>query len=669
MSPAQRVAYLRTEIERHDRLYHQLDAPEIGDAEYDALFRELVELEAAHPELRTPDSPTLRVGAPPLEGFATHRHLRPMLSLDNAFGEGELRAFDERVRRALETEGPVAYFAELKFDGLSVSLTYEDGLLAVAATRGDGTTGEVVTPNARTVRGVPLRLAGPAPGRLEVRGEVLMFRSRFERLNRERTERGEAPFVNPRNAAAGGMRQLDSRLTAQRGLSFFAYGLGEGPRLAPTQSGVLARLGELGFAVNRQGRACRGIDQVLAFAQEVVDRRAALDFGIDGVVVKVDELALQDQLGFTARGPRWAVAYKFAAEQAFTRLVRIGCQVGRTGSVTPVAELEPVFVGGVTVSRATLHNYPEVARKDLREGDWVIVQRAGDVIPEVVGPVPDRREGDPPRPEEPTECPECATALVRAEGEVALRCPNRACPAQVQAKLEHFVSRGAMDIEGLGKKQIARFLELGFLSDQASIYGLPFRAEELAALDRMGEASVAKLVSAIEASRRRPLERFLFALGIRHVGERTAHDLAREFGSIEAFRRADYEALIAVPDIGPRTASEIEAWLEAPENQGLLDRLLAAGVAPAEAEAPAGDLFAGMTVVFTGKLERLERAAAEEIVARLGGKSASSVSAKTTLVVAGPGAGSKLEKATQLGIEVIGEEAFLAMLPEGMTPP
>lgn len=661
---AKRAAWLRSEIERHNTLYYVYDRPEIGDSEWDALFAELVAIEKEHPELRTPDSPTLRVGAPPLAVFDQHRHRVPMLSLDNAFGEDELRAFDDRVRRGLGIER-AEYFAELKFDGLSISLTYDDGLLEIATTRGDGTTGEVVTPNARTVRGIPLRLVGSFPrDRFEVRGEVLMTREAFERVNRARTEAGEEPFVNPRNAAAGGMRQLDSRLTAQRRLSFFAYQAVANPPIAPSQSETMDRLREFGFAVNDRGRLCLGLDEVLDFIGAVQGIRASLPFGIDGVVVKVNRLDQQLTLGSTARGPRWAIAYKFPAEQALTVLRRVFANVGRTGVVSPVADLEPVFVGGVTVGRATLHNWEDVARKDVREGDTVIVQRAGDVIPEIVGAVLDKRVGDPPPVTPPGECPECGTALVREAGYVALKCPNRACPAQIARKIEHFASRLAMDIEGLGEKQIARFLELGYLADLPSIYRLHERRAELVELDRMGEQSVDNLLRAIEVSKTRPLDRFVYALGIRYVGDRTARDLAREFRTLEALRHADYEALLAVPDIGPRSAAEIQEWFEEEENRALLDELLRLGVSPVEAEAPVGDLFAGQTVVFTGKLERMTREDAEALVIRLGGKASGSVSKLTSLVVAGPGAGSKLAKAEQFGVRVISEDDFMAMLPQ-----
>lgn len=663
MTPEERAHHLRSQLEYHNRLYYQHDAPEISDSEYDALFRELVDLEAAHPEVRTPDSPTQRVGSMPVSAFTPHVHRRPMLSLDNAFGAEELRAFDERVRRYLETTDPVEYFVELKFDGLSMSLTYEDGLLMVGATRGDGTTGEDVTANAKTVRGVPLRLTERVPGLLEVRGEVVMTRETFEALNAVRLAAGQPVFANPRNAAAGGMRQLDSRLTAERRLRFFAYTQGEGPRLAPTQSELLVRLRQLGFGVWDRHARCEGIEAVIAFAEQVREDRPSMPFGIDGVVVKVNESAVQDQLGFTSRGPRWAIACKFPAEQAFTVLREVSWQVGRTGTVTPVAELVPVVVGGVTVSRATLHNLEDLRRKDVRVGDTVIVQRAGDVIPEVVGPVPDRRPAEAVVPQEPSQCPECQERLVREEGMVALRCPNRACPAQISAKLIHFASRGAMDIEGLGDKMVDRFLELGLLSDLPSIYTLHQHRTTLEQLDRMGTQSVTKLLSAIEGSRERPLERLIFGLGIRFVGDRTALDLARAFGSLERFRRATYTELIAVPDVGPRIASELETWLEESTNQTLLDRLLAVGVRPTEGDAPLGDLFAGQTLVFTGKLEQLTRESAEELVQRLGGKAAGSVSKNTSLVVAGPGAGSKLAKAEQLGVPVVDEDAFLASLP------
>lgn len=664
MSPGERAAWLRMELERHNYLYYVLNQPEIGDSDWDALFRELVQLEEAHPELRTPDSPTQRVGVAPGQGFAPHKHLTPMLSLDNAFGEEELRAFDERVRKGLGVEGEVGYFVEMKFDGLSLSLTYEDGVLVAGATRGDGTEGEIVTANARTVRGIPLRMRDSVPGVIEVRGEVVLFKDAFDAMNAERASGGEQVYANPRNAAAGSMRQLDSRITARRKLNFFAYGTGGGPRVADSQSATLRRLRELGFATHDAAHATTGVVGVLEFLHEVGQRRASLPFAIDGIVVKVDRFEHQDRLGMTSRGPRWAVAYKFPAEQAFTTLNRVFWSVGRTGVVTPVADLEPVFVGGVTVSRATLHNIEDLRRKDVRAGDTVVVQRAGDVIPEVVGPVLEKRPPGAVPPQEPLYCPDCETPLVRKEGEVALRCPNKACPAQVSAKILHFVSRGAMDIEGLGEKLVVRLLELGHLTDIPSIYRLVDRKDELAALDRMGETSVNNLLGAIEASKSRPLDRFLYGLGIRHVGESTARDLAQEYGSVGGFMLATYTDLLEVPDIGPRTAAEIEAWLEDPTNHALVGELLALGVSPRGVVRAAGGAFEGKTIVFTGKLERFTREDAETLVAALGGKPSGSVSKLTTLVVAGPGAGSKLAKAEQLGVPVVDEAEFLKSLPE-----
>lgn len=660
----ERAAWLRQEIERHNRLYHDHDAPEISDTEYDLLFRELVDLETAHPELLTPDSPTQRVGSLPITAFEQYRHAVPMLSLDNAFGEDELRAFDARVRRGLEVTEDVAYLCELKFDGASISLTYEDGLLTRATTRGDGERGEVVTPNVKTCRGVPYRLEEPFSG--EVRGEVVMFKRDFEAVNAARIAAGEQAFANPRNAASGGLRQLDSRETAKRKLSFFPYGIGAGT-LAATQSGILVRLNELGFRRPPDAKVCQGIEEVIAHLHLVQSERPQLDFQIDGMVVKIDELALQRQLGATSHGPRWAVACKFAAEQAFAVLREVSWSVGRTGVVTPVAELEPVFVGGVTVGRATLHNIEDLGKKDVRPGDTVIVQRAGDVIPEIVGPALEKRPAGAARVEPPVVCPECETVLVQDEGYVAIRCPNKECPAQIHAKLIHFASRNAMDIEGLGEKQIARFLELGYLKDIPSIFRLAQHRDELMELDRMGEQSVANLLKTIDDSKTQALDRLIFALGIRQVGERTAGDLAKAFRSLENLRHCHYDDLVAIADIGPKTAREIEAWFEEPANQLILDGLIEAGVEPEEVAGPISDTFKGQTFVFTGKLEQFSRDSAEALVVNMGGKVSSSVSKLTTTVVAGPGAGSKLAKAEQLGVEVIDEEAFLSRLPEGVS--
>ncbi len=664
MNSADRAAFLRKQLEEHNYRYYVLDAPSISDTEYDVMFRELVNLETADPSLRTSDSPTQRVGALPIAGFQQNRHAVPMLSLDNAFSTDELRAWDEKNQKSAGRS--ISYLCELKFDGASLSLTYENGLLVTATTRGDGVTGENVTINARTIRGVALRLRGLDAGRIEVRGEVVMLKSVFEQLNEAKRTKGEQLFVNPRNAASGGLRQLDSRLTSERKLNFFAYGVGltEGLSLPDSQFQTLETIKTWGFPTRSETKLCTSIEEVIAFIDQIGLQRPSLPFGIDGVVIKVDDRQIQDELGSTARGPRWAIAFKFPAEQAFTRLNHISLQVGRTGNVTPVAELEPVFVGGVTVSRATLHNYDDLARRGVREGDWVIVQRAGDVIPEVVGPDLSRRSPESVEPQPPTYCPVCNTPLVRPEGMVFLKCPNsKGCPAQIRTSLEHFVGRKMMDIDGLGEKQIERFLELGYLTDVASIYRLHQHRAELIELDRMGEQSVDNLLVAIEASKTRPLPKLIFALGIPEVGERGGQDLARAFGTLEALRRSHYDDLVSIDGFGPKTASQVELWFDDEDNQRLIDDLLAAGVSPVEAEAPTGDQFAGMTFVFTGKLEKFTREDAEATVMKLGGKAAGSVSAKTSYVVAGPGAGSKLAKAEQLGITVLTEDDYLAMLP------
>ena len=660
-SPQQEMAKLVSELNEHNRRYHLLDSPTISDTEYDHLFRRLVELETSHPELTLRNSPTKRVGMPPSAGFSQARHASPMLSLDNAFSIEELEAFDARIRKELETTDEIEYLVELKFDGASLALTYEIGLLVRATTRGDGETGEVVTQNAMTIPDIPLELSGDFPELLEVRGEVVMSNATFVKVNEERLARGEQVFVNPRNAASGGLRQLDPSETAKRRLSFFAYGNGTAIP-CETQNEILNLISTIGFSRREDLRRCSGIEAVARAIDEVSRSRTTLGFGIDGVVIKVNSLAQQRQLGFTSRGPKWAIAYKFAAEQAITTLQSVEWQVGRTGVVTPVAYLEPVFVGGVTVSRATLHNIEDIRRKDVRPGDRVIVQRAGDVIPEVLGPILDQRpqEAEPIQP--PSHCPDCSTELVQTDGYVAWRCPNRACPSQVINKLVHFGHRGAMDIEGFAEKQIARLLELGLLTDLPSIFLLSAKKEQLEKLDRMGEASVANLLTAIEGSKTRPLDRFLFGLGIRFVGDRTAKDLAKHYRTLENLRHAKYDDLIQIPDVGPRTASEIEEWFGIPENQEMIQALLEAGVSPVEPSGPVSDQFAGQVWVFTGKLEQFTREQAEELVIAMGGKAAGSVSKNTSGVVAGPGAGSKLEKARTLNVPTYTEDEFIALL-------
>lgn len=662
------MAFLAAELERHNYLYHVLDSPEISDSEYDQMLRELLDLEQENPSLADPLSPTQRVGAVPVSKFEQHQHAVPMLSLDNAFSTEEVEAFVQRVVRGIGEGADPEFFCELKLDGASLSITYEDGELVRATTRGDGTTGEVVTENAKTLRGVPMRLRESVPGILEVRGEVVMLKSVFEQLNAERAGQGQQVFANPRNAAAGGLRQLDSRLTAKRKLSFFAYAIGAGDLGVGSQMELNQKLMMLGFAVRQGSALAHGVNEIVQFLDNALKGREDLPLEIDGVVLKLNSLAQQRDLGFTGRGPRWAIAYKFPAQQAFTVLKSILWQVGRTGKVTPVADLEPVKVGGVVVTRATLHNYEDLLRRQVREGDTVIIHRAGDVIPEVVGPVLEKRPAGAVEPIEPTHCPVCGTLLVHKAGEVALRCTNKHCDAQISAKMRHFVARGAMDIEGLGEKVIDRLLELGFLTDIPSIFRLKDRQGELESLDRMGKQSVANLLESIELAKLRPLDKFICGLGIAQVGEKAAYDLARYFGSLERLQHATYDELIAVPDIGPRTASEIEEFFEEEENQLQLQEMLELGVTPIEVGRPTGNQFAGQTVVFTGSLNLMDRKTAEDLVVSLGGTASGSVGRKTSLVVAGPGAGSKLQKAEELGIRVITEEEFVALLPSDVQP-
>ncbi len=667
-----RIAELRRLVEYHNYRYYVLDQPEISDEEYDALFRELQQLEAQFPEFITPDSPTQRVGAPPLSAFPEHAHRETMLSLDNAFSEEELLAFDQRVKRFLDLpqEADIEYTCELKIDGLAVSLTYEEGVLTVGATRGDGVRGEEVTPNIRTVRQIPLRLRSEdslfdAPPRLiEVRGEVYLSYQEFERINHERAQAGEPLFANPRNAAAGSLRQLDSRITARRRLRFWAYGVGycEGIEFA-TQWDILQQLKRWGFPVNPHTRLVKTIHEAIEFCRAWSRRRAELDYATDGVVIKVNRIAWQRQLGATARAPRWAIAYKYPAAQAITTLLEVRWQVGRTGVLTPVAIMEPVQVGGVTVARATLHNIDYIREKDIRLGDRVVIQRAGEVIPEVVSVLTDARDGDEIPIEPPTQCPACGARVERAEDEAALRCINLACPAQIVERIRHFTSRNAMNIEGVGDKWVQRLFDLGYIKDPADLYSLPQHRDALVQLERSGEKLVSNLLNAIEKSKQNPLERLIFALGIRHVGEHAARLLAEHFGSLDALMNAREEQIMQIHGIGPETAREVVEFFARPENRAVIEKLRRAGVRmEAERKERKATPFAGMTFVFTGELQSYTREQAEALVRELGGRATSSVSKATTYVVAGPGAGSKLQKALELGIPVLDEAQFLAMV-------
>ena len=686
MNPAERIAELRRLIRYHEERYYILTSPEIADAEFDALMHELERIEAEHPDLVTSDSPTRRVGGRVAAGFETVDHVEPMLSLDNAYNEDELRAFDDRVRRGLDAAGSavdnVDYVAELKIDGVSIALTYVDGVLTRAATRGDGVRGEDVTSNVRTVRAIPLRLgAGAPPGRIEVRGEVYLPRKAFERTNAEREQAGDPLFANPRNAAAGTLRNLDPALVAKRGLSALTYQLviaGSPETTEPKHSEILRRLREWGLPVEPHWQHCIGVDALVAFVNEWAERRRSLAFDTDGIVIKVDSYSQRRALGTTSKFPRWAVAFKFPAEQKTTLLRTIEVNVGRTGAVTPFAVLEPVFLAGSTISMATLHNADDLARKDIRERDWVIIEKAGDVIPRVVAPVLSRRPADSEPWVMPTTCPRCGSHLVREEGEAVWRCENTSCPAKLQRGLEHFASRGAMNIDGLGESLIAQLIDSGLVRDYADIYAL--RDEQLARLTstsvrsdgreiqrRFGEKNAAKVVAQIERSKGNELWRLIYGLGILHVGERAAQVLAGAFWSIDALAGASTEQLQQTHEVGPVLAQSVRTWMDEPRNRELLDRLKAAGVrmeVPESARTPAAaeGALTGRTYVITGTLTAMTRDQAEAALKRLGAKVAGSVSKKTTGVVVGAEAGSKAEKARELGVLTLDEAAFLDLI-------
>jgi len=664
-----RAEQLKAKIARADHRYYVLDDPELTDAEYDALVRQLQALEADFPELRTPDSPTARVAGTPSERFRTVTHRVPMLSLSNAFSDEELVEFETRVHKVLGPED-LAYVCEPKLDGLAVELTYVEGRLVEGATRGDGTVGEDVTANLRTVRSVPLALKAPRrgpplPPRLEVRGEVFLRRADFVRINARREQEGEPLYVNPRNTAAGSLRQLDPAITASRPLSFFAYELGAWGKEAGTapfelHSEKLEWLAAAGLPVNPENRIARGLEAVRKAYADFLARRHSLAYDVDGMVVKVDDEDQRLRLGQVSRSPRWAIAYKFPPEEARTRVESIEVNVGRTGALTPVAILAPVQVGGVTVSRATLHNPLELKRKDVRVGDQVFVRRAGDVIPEIVKVIESVRTGKEREYVFPHRCPVCAAAAVMDEDGAILRCTGLNCPAQLQARLQHFASRGGMDIEGLGDKLAAQLVESGLVRRAADLYRLDLKT--LSGLERMGEKSAQNLLAALERSKRPPLRRFLYALGIRHVGEATARALADHFRDVRALYQADAEALTRVKDVGPEMAKVIAGFFAEPQNRKGIDALLAAGVEPQAPEDTSRGPFAGKTVVLTGTLAALTREQAKEEVERRGGKVSGSVSRKTDFVVAGEEAGSKLKKATELGVKVLDERAFLDLL-------
>jgi DNA ligase (NAD+) len=663
--PKQRARQLREELNSHNYRYYVLDDPEIPDVEYDRLLRQLQKLEEDHPELVTPDSPTQRVGHEPVTGFAEVRHLEPMLSLGNAFSADELSEFDRRVRDRLGVDEPIDYVAEPKMDGAAVSLLYVDGLLVRGATRGDGATGEEITHNVRTIKSIPLRLRGDSvPRSLEVRGEVYISKEGFEKLNEAARESGNKEFVNPRNAAAGGLRQMDPRLTAKRRLEFYAYGIGgyEGMNLPERHSDILQMLANSGVRISPLNEVVRGKAGCQDFYERIQSDRESLPYEIDGVVFKVDRLDYQSQLGFVSRAPRWAIAYKFPAHEEMTVLREIEFQVGRTGALTPVARLEPVFVGGVTVSNATLHNIDELRRKDVRAGDTVVVRRAGDVIPEVVSVVLARRPADATAVDLPRECPVCGSQVVREAEEAVARCSGGLfCPAQRKEALRHFASRRALDIEGLGTKLIDQLVDSGLVRTPADIFTLD--AETLSGLERMGSKSATNLVEAIAQSKQTTLPRFLYALGIREVGEVTAKSLAMHYPNLERLSAASQEELQEVDDVGPIVAANVRTFFEQDHNREVIDALLTAGVCwPTHSEPEKGNRLAGKTFVLTGSLEGMTRDEAKELIENQGGRVTGSVSQKTDYVVYGKDPGSKLSKAKNLGVAILDGEGFLRLV-------
>ena len=666
-----RVEELRSQIAYHEHRYFVLDQPEISDAEFDELVNELREIEERHPELITPDSPTQRVGGAPVETFGIVQHRVPLLSLANAFTDDDVVAWHRRVTNLLESDR-FALVCEPKIDGLAVAMVYENGQLTTAATRGDGTRGENITQNIRTIRSIPHRLKGKVPPRFEVRGEVYMTKSGFEKLNEERGEAGLPLFASPRNSAAGSVRQLDPKVTASRPLDAFMYQLGwqEDGVTPHTHWETLQWLKGLGFRVNPNIKRFTSLDGVLTFCHEWVEKRESLDYEIDGIVIKVDELALQRQLGAIGREPRWAVAYKFPPTQATTVLKRISVNVGRTGTLNPFAELEPVRIAGATVKLATLHNEDDIRRKDLRVGDTVIVQRAGDVIPQVVGPVLSKRTGKERRFSMPRKCPACGTPAVRPEGEAMYYCPNLQCPAQRFRRLEHFVSRGAMDIDGVGESLAYQLMQRGFVEEGADLYRLGERRDELVGLERMGVKSVDNILRSIERSKTRPLANVIFALGIRHVGYEVAGLLGNHFGSMDALMAATQEQIEAIPGIGPKIAQSVHEFFSLEANRRTIEKLRAAGVNLREESGGAREgRLSGLTFVITGRLERFSRDAAESLVKRHGGGVGSSVTRKTGYVVVGEEPGSKLARAEQLGVTILDEDGFLELLGEkGVKP-
>ena len=669
-SNEQKLTELRTTLRHHEYLYHVMDTPEIPDAEYDRLMRELRELEAQHPELITPDSPTQRVGAAPLASFSQIRHEVPMLSLDNVFDEESFLAFNKRVQDRLKNSDDLTYCCELKLDGLAVSILYENGLLVQAATRGDGTTGEDITSNVRTIRAIPLKLRGDnIPQRLEVRGEVFLPQAGFEKINEEARRTGGKVFANPRNAAAGSLRQLDPRITAKRPLTFFCYGVGvlEGGELPASHSARLQQFKFWGLPVSERVKLCHTPEEVLTYYRKVEEDRPNLGFDIDGVVIKVDSLALQEQLGFVARAPRWAVAFKFPAQEQMTFVRDVEFQVGRTGAITPVARLEPVHVAGVLVSNATLHNADEIERLGLRIGDKVVIRRAGDVIPQVVNVVLSERPEETREIVFPTHCPVCHSDVERVEGEVVTRCTGGLiCGAQRKESLKHFVSRRALDVDGMGDKIIDQLEEKEYVHTPADLFQLT--PGKLTGLDRMGPKSAQNIVDALEKSKETTFARFLYALGIREVGEATAAGLAAHFGTIEALEQASIDDLQKVPDVGIVVATHVRNFFAEESNREVIAQLRKEGVrwpAPAVVNAEEIDSpFAGKTIVLTGSLSQLSRDDAKAQLVALGAKVAGSVSKKTDLVIAGEAAGSKLAKAQELGIAVIDEDEMLRLLGE-----